>query len=613
MLDARDIYDRTQGQITRYMERDARWDNVRNARRGDLSLVAPDMFSDDIPRPIVANFIDIVARNLAEMLAPLPAFQCSSATMQSDTARKFADKRTKILQNYIRHSKLDKQMFEAADHYNTYGAMVFYLEPDFEAQLPRVTAEDPSGGYADFDRWGNLKCYYKRYAMDAYVLALMYPEVADKLYESAQDPLKPGTRLVELIRYCDRDQVALVLNAKEPTMIVSMKNRLGETPVVVVRRSWLHTDHYKGQFDDAVWVQVARNALATLNLEAVEKSVQAPLAVPSDVQEFPVGPDSIIRTNTPEKVKKVGLELPVGAFQESALMMEELRTGTRYPAARSGDVDASIITGRGVQALLGGFESQVTAGQVVFKDGFRDIARMLFKMDELYWPNVERNIQGSVNGTPYEIKYRASKDIAGDHSADVEYGFAAGMDPNRAVVMLLQLRGDKLVSRDFFQRQLPFDINVSEEASKIDVEDTREALKQGVYGYIQAIAALVQQGMDATQPILQVAMLIEGLQKGEAIEKVVQKVFAPTPPPTPPGAPPGAEAGMMAGQMPGEGGPGGMGPGGGLTESGRMTGVAAGQAGQAPGGRPDLSVMLAGLTGQGQPQMSQYVMKRRRI
>jgi hypothetical protein len=354
--------------------------------------------------------------------------------------------------------------------------------------------------------------------------------------------------------------------------------------------------------------------LAKLNLQAVHKSVEAPLVVPADVQEFPMGPDAIIRTANPEKAGRVRLDLPQGAFAESGVLMEELRTGTRYPAARTGGIDASIVTGRGVQALLGGFDSQVKAAQMALRDALQDVARMCFKMDEVYWPNAEKSIRGQANGTPFELKYRPAKDINGDHTCDVAYGFAAGMDPNRAVVMLLQLRAEKAFSRDFFVRQLPLDINVTEEQSKVDVEEMREAIKQGMYGYVQAIPALAQQGLaDPAEPLMRAAAIVQGLQKGESIEDVVTQVFAP-PPPSPEASAPGglSPAGGPESMAPGPGGgPGG--PGGGLTPSGRLEGVPSGQAGMAPGGRPDLAVMLAGLTGQGAPQMSHFTMKRRRI
>lgn len=610
MLNAKEVTDKLREQQRRNNARDARWSSLRSARMGDLTEIAPEMFSEDFPKPIVANFIDTVARDMAEMIAPLPAFQCASATMQSDAARKFADTRTKIVQNYIAKSKLERQMLEGADHFGTYACAVFYLEPDFDEKLPRICMEDPIGGYADIDRWGRLRAYWKRYYAEAHELAVLYPEYYEQIEVAAKNTAYQGGTHCEIIRYCDADQIALVLLSKEPQMLVSIRNPLGEPPVVLARRPWLHREEYKGQFDDAVWIQIARDCLARLNLESVEKSVQAPLAMPTDVQEFAMGPDAIIRTATPEKVKRVGLDLPQGAFAESQVLMQELRIGTRYPEARSGNSDASIITGKGVSALLGGFDSQVKAAQLAFKDAFGDVVRLCFLMDEKYWPNSSKQITGQANGTPYSTTYTPSKHIKGDHTCDIEYGFASGMDPNRATVMLLQLRAEKVFSRDYLTRQLPFGINVHEEQSKVDVEDMREYIKQGIAGYVQSIPALAQQGMDPSGPVLKAAMIVRGIQKGDSIEDVVMAAFAPTPPPQappPPEAPGGAPGAPPGGPM----GPGGPGGDGGLNPSGLMQGVAPGQAGMAPGGRPDLTTMLAGLTGGGKAQMSASVSRKR--
>jgi len=97
--------------------------------------------------------------------------------------------------------------------------------------------------------------------------------------------------------------------------------------------------------------------MALLGLEAAEKSVQAPLALPNDVQTMSFGPDAIIRSASPEKIRHVGLELPQGAFAESELLQQEMRIGSRYPEGRSGSIDASVVTGQGVQALMGGFDT----------------------------------------------------------------------------------------------------------------------------------------------------------------------------------------------------------------------------------------------------------------
>lgn len=607
-LDERQIM----AKLTRLKQRDQaveqRWYDLRAARNGEMDQIFPDMVSESFPRPIVANFIDTVARDLAEITAPLPSFNCSSATMSSDAARKSADRRSKIANNYVGHSKLDVQMLTGADHYYSYGRTVFYIEPDFEARLPRILVEDPIGGHPEFDRWNRLVSYTKRWLTDPDTLAAQFPEYGDRIMKSAKDN-RAGSGQLEVVRYCDANQITLILSGGQPLTLVDTGNPLGETPVVLAHKAWLDHCNPKGQFDDVIWVQLARDMLAKLNLEAVEKAVGAPLALPADVQEITTGPDAILRSSTPEKIRRVGLEMSPAGFQQNAMLADEMRQGSRYPGVRGGNTEASIITGKGVQALMGGFDSQVKAAQTALKGAFTDAVRIMFKMDEKLWPGTKKNIRGHSAGTPYDFSYTPAKDINGDHTVDVTYGFATGMDPNRAIVMLLQLRAEKAISRDNFMRQLPLELNVTEETSKVDVEETREAIKQGVFAYVQSIPALAQQGMDPAEAVQRIATIVAGLKKGRPIEDVVSEAFAPQPPaPTIP-----ATAGEPTAGPPGQGGPGNTGATEGLTDSGLLRGVSQGQAGQAPGGRPDLNVMLAGLTGSGQPQMSAFTMRRRRI
>lgn len=608
MLTPKEIYDKARRLQSAARDTEQRWQDVRAARRGDLDQVFPDLVSEEWPKPIVANFIDTVARDLAEIVAPLPTFNCSSSTMQSDAARRFADKRTKVAMHYVYNSKLENQMQWGADHYFSYGLGVFYVEPDYQDKCPRINIEEPVGGYPEWDRFGRIRTYTKRFVGDREILKNQFPEWADQIEQAAKDRAAPGQSEVELVRYLSSDQLALILVAQVPVALVNVPNRLGEVPVAIAYRPWLDPRSPKGQFDDVLWMQLARDALAKLQLEAAEKSVQAPLALPSDVQEIATGPDAVLRTATPEKIRRVPMDINPGVFTESQFLLEEMRQGTRYPQARSGHMDGSIVTGRGVQALMGGFDSQIKAAQSAFALALQDVIRLCFKMDETFWPNQEKSVRGYMAGAPYEIKYIPARDIKGSHWVDVSYGFASGLDPNRAVVMLLQLRAEKAFSRDFFQRQLPFDFDVGEENRKVDVEETREAIKQGVFAYVQAIPAMAQQGIDPSEAVARLSQIVQGLKDGKAIEDVVQAAFAPSPPPTPS---PGPD--MTQGGPGGPGGPGGHGVGGGLTDSGLMRGVSPGQAGEAPGGRPDLSVMLAGLSGSGQPQMSNYVMKRRRV
>jgi hypothetical protein len=109
----------------------------------------------------------------------------------------------------------------------------------------------------------------------------------------------------------------------------------------------------------------------------------------------------------------------------------------------------------------------------------------------------------------------------------------SGMDPNRAIIALLQMRSDKLVSRDYVRREIPMELNVTQEEQRVDIEEMRDSLRVAVAQYAQAIPALAAQGQDPSQIITRIAEVIQGRQKGFQLESIIEKAFAPEPEPTP--------------------------------------------------------------------------------
>ncbi len=78
MLTAKEVNAKLGRLQTKFASRDQRMRDVLSVRQGDLSKVFPSMFSEDYPKPLVANFIDVAARDLAEAMAPMPSFNCSA-------------------------------------------------------------------------------------------------------------------------------------------------------------------------------------------------------------------------------------------------------------------------------------------------------------------------------------------------------------------------------------------------------------------------------------------------------------------------------------------------------------------------------------------------------
>jgi hypothetical protein len=579
-------------------ERDARHQTVFDARAQKIDNIAPGSMPDAWPRPITANILDTSARQLAENLAPLPSINCAPGVVTSERQKKMVAKRTKVAYSYIIDSGLKRQMPTGCDWYLTYGSMPIVVEPDFEAGRPRIRIDSPMKSYVEYDLSGKVRSYTKVWREPARSLAAKFPEHAQAIMGGDQPygRQSSGDTELELVKFCDKDQYVLYMPERKNLVLMDTPNHFGKVPVAVGRKpSW--DDQDRGQFDDVIWPMLARNRMAMLGLQATQQTVRAPLAIPTDVQKIPFGDDAVIRTNHPEKIRRVGTDMPQAAWQQDALLAAEVMKGTRTPASATGDVQASIITGRGVDALNGGYDIQVATGQLIIGDALERALELAFEMDEKFWPDSKKAISGVINGTPFEESYTPAKDIKGNYRVSVSYGFASGMNPNQALIFLLQLRGDQLVSRDFVQRQLPMDVDVASLQAEVDKEQTTDALKQGVFALLSSIGIMAQQGMDPTMLLTNAAKLID-LREKMPMHEAILTAFQPEPQPA--GGPPGAPGGPGEGQGPGA--PSGISP-----TTGMPQGIAPGQAQMGPGGQPDVMSLLAGLTSGGQPTASASV------
>ena len=593
------IYDRYRRDAN---DRDNRMEQVLLVRQGKMRDVYPDLFPDGpFENPIVANMVDIAARDLSEVIAPLPAFNCNSTSMVSEAARRKADKREEIVNGIVDFSNLQTQMFTAADRYVTYGFVIGQVEIDVDAQMPRIRFLDSIGSYPVVDRFGRVQMYFQRMLKSTEELMAQYPEIAHLIYDKNNQ-----STMTEIVRFHDKDQDVLFLPNRSNLILDRAKNPMGEVLMRVIQRPTIDGIS-RGQFDDVLAIQVAKARYALLSLEAATKSVQAPIAMPQDTQELALGPDAVMRSSKPNEIRRVPLELPNNVFAQSQVLESELRLGSRFPETRTGNSDASIITGRGVQALMGGFDTQIKTAHSMFARAFTELLALALKVDDKIFTDVDKTLEGIWNGTPYNIKYRPGKDINGDYTVDVQYGLMAGLDPNRALVFGLQARGDKLISRDFLRRQMPFSFNATQEEEKVETEELRDAMKQAIASYAQAIPALASQGQNPSDILYKLSTVINERQKGTPIEQAVSEAFQPQNPPpgammTPEGVSPEL-AGQSGAVPPGEG----QLPQG-LSATGRMQGVAPGQI--TPGGRPDVQSLLASLTQRGEPNLQASLVRR---
>lgn len=586
-------FQRADALILSYGTRDSRAAVMRAVRRNDFQSIHPDGFNQDYPGPIIANRIDTMARDFVASATLLPSFNCVPASTLSDREKKFAATRTKIANSYIEYSRLQAQMPDAIDTYNCYGMLAFEVEADLDEKRPRIKVIDGSAVYA---AWNNkletveaaVVSWYSEFQLQA-----MFPGYLESMRATKGTAFCNRTR-VRVIRYQSKTETIVYLPDDGYEVLLRYPNACGCTIVAIPRPSGNGDFHGvpKGAYDDLVIPLLAENDLRLLALEGTYKAVQAPIAVPTDVTDVPYGPDAIIPTNNPQGVQRLRLDLPPAAFQTADIIDRDIQAGGMSPGSRSGSVNASVITGRGIDALGEGYSAQIALAQTRLVLGLKMAVEKCFEMDEKYWPNLEKEIRGQESNTAYRITYVPSKDIKGDHSVAVDYGFLLGLDANRALVFILQAQAAGLISMNTASQNLPIKLNLAEETSKIQLEQLRNSLIQSFAGLSTALPQLVTAGQDPSALVAQLGLVIQGVKSGKEIEDVAAEVFKPAPPPPAPGV-----SDLSA--------PGSEQAGGGATPSGQQ--APPGLATEGPNGRPDMNLLFAGLTAGGSPNLGSTV------
>jgi hypothetical protein len=160
--------------------RDRNAELIHEVRRGNIRQLFPEEldFSITFAGSPIANFIDVVAHDMSEGIAPLPALACTSGRMQSDVTLKRAMTKNRIGDNYWRHSKLEIQMLKGADRYVTYGFVPFFIEAVHgpQVQHPFIHVEDPRYAYYELDRYGRTADVREAVLKSIDDLCALFPE-----------------------------------------------------------------------------------------------------------------------------------------------------------------------------------------------------------------------------------------------------------------------------------------------------------------------------------------------------------------------------------------------------------------------------------------------------
>jgi hypothetical protein len=101
----------------------------------------------------------------------------------------------------------------------------------------------------------------------------------------------------------------------------------------------------------------------------------------------------------------------------------------------------------------------------------------------------------------------------------------SGLDPSRALIFSLQALQANLISQEFVMQELPWNVNVSKEIERIDIEKMRNALMGALSATSQAIPQMAAQGQDPSDIVMKIAQTIDSRRSGKSVEDAVMEVF----------------------------------------------------------------------------------------
>ena len=107
----------------------------------------------------------------------------------------------------------------------------------------------------------------------------------------------------------------------------------------------------------------------------------------------------------------------------------------------------------------------------------------------------------------------------------------AGLNPAQGLIFMLQALGGGLISKDMAMRELPFNVNVTLEQEKIEIEKMRDALVGSLASMAQAIPQMTMQGQDPSDLVRKMAGVINARKQGKNIEDAIEEVFETENPP----------------------------------------------------------------------------------
>jgi hypothetical protein len=308
---------------------------------------------------------------------------------------------------------------------------------------------------------------------------------------------------IELIEYCDDKSWSRWAGKQQLNAVDHDYGFCMFEPVKFINvpgEVWGH-----GAVEQAVSMVEMGNALGSLIFEAALQNVYPPMVVvnPTKVgEEIPTGAGAVIAVNEGGSVSY--LNSPNGGLLASSQLLREneriIKQSTGVNDANFGNVDASVITGKGVNALegagMGGMIEMVQGslgGAIVnWNNHALFMLKRQFAEDTIYLQGVRPRSIADMKPQEFNVTVKG-KQITGSFRNEVTFSPLIGQDAK--LVMSLQMIGAGLASKQYGRDQVGIPDSVA-----MDEEIFNETIDGAILGaYVQALTEPTPEGGQVAQ------------------------------------------------------------------------------------------------------------------
>ena len=516
----------------------------------------------DLP---TANIMHSGLERLAQQIGRPPTLKTDMIPIaDTDTARKKAEKRARIVQGWDDMARMEMQYPQIGRWLPGYGFTFHVIrEMDFGGTMyPVAELRDPYDVH--LGQWGpdqqppeaavyrqvsrkRLKEAYPHYAEEFDRKWKMRAKSANSVPILGQTSNWEGNphQAATIIEYmCDEGTYVACV---ELDMILDfIPNPLMSGPAFVVTKKFSF-DKLQGQYHHVIGLMAMMAKLNILGLIATEDATFRETNIIGEMvgDTYKRGRKAVNLFEPGTRIEKPTSDQLQQQWQAINILERQIRVVSGYPVSQDGQSPNSFATGQGIRELGAAANENVREYQTAIRHSIELIDRKRLEWDYEMHRNARKKVYWYEGGNHFEETYKPADDIDKDFRTKRVYGAMATFDEAQKVISGLQLLQARIIDRRTMQENLDGLDNISLINERIDQDQAKE----------QLIMALGQRAGMERDPGAMMA-LVEILQNPGQTTDTLVKLFTPQEPEMSP-----EEAAMMAGGgMGGEGLEGGPPP-----------------------------------------------------